>query len=130
MLSDKDIYAHLANGGKASDLYSALEKEIAAAQKKIKDAKAAELKKKEDAEKAAVARAYAINGLEKYFSIVNPHINTKIINATIDALESIEIISNTKENCKKKDKVMTDILDEELNELINILFGPFVHKKK
>ena len=130
MLSDKDIYAHLVNGGKASDLYSALEKEIAAAQKKIKDAEAAELKKKEDAEKAAVARAYAVNGLEKYFAIVNPHINTKIINATIDALESIEIVSNTRENYKKKDKVMTDILDEELNELINILFGPVVHKKK
>ena len=94
MLNSNDIYSHLLNGGAIKDLYVALDKEIAEANKKIKAEKEAEQKEKELAEKIAKARAHAFQVLKTYFSLVNPDITEDIINSVLDTLESVEVKIN------------------------------------
>lgn len=134
MFNEKDIYSHLVNGGEIKDLYVALEKEIAAANKKIKAAKEAEQKEKELGEKILKARAHAFHSLKNYFALVNPDITEEIINSVLDTLESVEIkISGVRG--KRANTVCggsiesVPLTDEEWKEIWNTLF-PFTFKRK
>jgi hypothetical protein len=87
MLSEKDIYEYLKYGGSIRDLYAALDKEIIAANKRIKEEKEAEQRKMETAEKIHKAREHAFKALKSYFALVNPEITDEIINAVFCVLE-------------------------------------------
>lgn len=91
MFNSNDIYSHLLNGGEIKDLYVALDKEIAEANKKIKAAKEAEKKEKELAEKIAKARPHAIQVLKTYLALVNPDVTEDIIEAVLSSLESARV---------------------------------------
>ena len=91
MLNEKDIYNHLCNGGDICSLYEALENEIAAAQAKIDEEKAAE---QEAAKKEAgikEARERAVAALTEYFALVNPDVTEKMITSVLSTLESVKI---------------------------------------
>lgn len=126
MFNSNDIYSHLINGGEIKDLYVALDKEIIAANKKIKDAKEAEQKEKELAEKITKARAHAVQVLKTYFTLVNPDITEEIINSVLDTLESVEIkINGVRGKCDNK----VYFTDGEIKEIWDTLF-PFPFKRK
>ena len=94
MFNSNDIYSHLINGGKPEDLYKALDKEIAEANKKAAAAREAEKKERELGEKILKARSAAFHSLKSYFALVNPDITEEIINSVLDTLESVEIKIN------------------------------------
>ena len=94
MFNSNDIYSHLVKGGKPEDLYKALDKEIAEANKKVEAAREAEQKEKELADKINKARSVAFEALKIYFALVNPDITEEIINSVLDTLESVDIKIN------------------------------------
>ena len=97
MLTDKDIYSHLANGGDIKDLYKALENEIHNAQDRIAKEKDAELKKKEVEQKELKARAAAFKALKSYMTLVNPDLNDLFINIALDTCKSFKTIPCNKD---------------------------------
>lgn len=119
MITEKDIYNHLKNGGTIDELYKALKNEIDDAQIRIIKERDAELKEKELADKINKARSAALKALKDYFALVNPDITEEIINSILDTLESVEIKVN---DVKGK-------YDEEWKEVWNFLF-PFNFKSK
>lgn len=132
MLNSQDIYSHLLNGGEIKDLYVALDKEIAEANKKIKAVKEAEQKEKELAEKIKKARPHAIQVLKNYFAFVNPDVTEDIIASVLDTLESVEIKVNGVRGKRVDSGVLEqtiDLTDEEWKEVWNTVF-PFHFKRK
>ena len=113
MFDINDIYQHLLNGGNKQDLYACLERDIAAAEKKVKATKEAEKKEKELADKINKTRSAAFKALKDYLTLVNPDITEDIINSVLDTLESVKIKVN----------------DEEWKVIWNTFF-PFNFKRK
>lgn len=86
MLTEKDIYAHLANGGDPDELYVALNNEIALAKEKIKAEEDARKQAEEKKIKVAELRSNAVAALTEYFALVNPDVNRDVINEVLDIL--------------------------------------------
>lgn len=63
MLTKKDIYTHLKNGGSVDDLFEALTNEIESANARIEEEELAEAKKREAAEKVEKAKEKALEAL-------------------------------------------------------------------
>ena len=94
MFNSNDIYAHLMNGGRPEDLYKALDKEIAEANKKAAVAREAEKKEKELADKIGKARVAAHKAMMSYFTLVNPDVTDDIVASVLDTLETVEVRIN------------------------------------
>lgn len=132
MFNSNDIYAHLMNGGRPEDLYKALDKEIAEANKRAEAAREAEKKEKELADKIIKARASAFKSLKTYFALVNPDITEEIINSVLDTLESVEVKINGVRGKRADCGICDDkvfFTDEEMEKIWNTLF-PIHFKKK
>lgn len=91
MINEKEIYAHLKNGGDPEDLYQAFLNELEEAQKKVDEEKAAEEEAAEKALAVDEARKAAIAALTEYFALVNPDVTEKMITSVLTTLESVKI---------------------------------------
>ena len=91
MITEKDIYTHLKNGGSLEELHKTLAKDIDKIQKQINDEEVAKERELELANKQLKARAAAFMAMTEYFALVNKDINDEIISATLDTLESLKI---------------------------------------
>ena len=110
MLTNKDIYTHLKNGGSIEDLQKALENEIAAAQDRIIKEKDAELKKMEAEKKIGKARAAAHKAMMAYFALVNKNIDDDTVAQVLDLLSKVEIYVTEEKAArgKRKDSGIVD----------------------
>ena len=86
MLTEKDIYSHIANGGSIDDLYAALDNEISLAKEKIEAEAAARKEAEEKKIKVAELRSNAVAALTEYFALVNTDIDKDVINEVLDIL--------------------------------------------
>ena len=91
MINEKEIYAHLKNGGNPEDLYQAFLNELNEAQKKVDEEKAAEQEAADKALAVETARKNAVAALTEYFALVNPDITEKMITSVLTTLESVKI---------------------------------------
>lgn len=110
MLNEKDIYTHLKNGGDISSLYEVFENEIEAAKAKVDEEKVAEQEAAFKAVAVEEARKTAVAALTKYFALVNPSINEKIITSVLSTLESVKI-KNTKKGTTVWDSTLSNFVD-------------------
>ena len=104
MLTDKDIYTHLKNGGSIEDLQKALENEIAAAQDRIMKENAAKIEKMEAEKKIGKARAAAHKGMMAYFALVNKNIDDDAVAQVLDLLAKAEIYVTDEKAVRGKGK--------------------------
>ena len=91
MINEKEIYAHLKNGGNPEDLYQAFLNELNEAQKKVDEEKVAEQEAAVKALAVEAARKAAVAALTEYFALVNPDVTEKIITSVLTTLESVKI---------------------------------------
>ena len=132
MLNSNDIYSHLLNGGAVKDLYVALDKEIAEANKKIKAVKEAEQKEKELANRINDARKFAVAALKDYFALVNPNITEDVIRFVLYTLGTVEVkVDGVKKKINGSGffEQSIDLTDEEWKRIWNTLF-PWHFKRK
>jgi formyltetrahydrofolate hydrolase len=94
MLTEKDIYSHLAHGGSIDDLYTALSKEIDIAKEKIKAEEIARKEAEERKVKIAELRGNAVAALTEYFALVNTDIDKDVINEVLNILASAKVSAN------------------------------------
>ena len=112
MINEKEIYAHLKNGGNPEDLYQAFLNEINEAQKKVDAEKVAEQEAAYKAVAIEEARKAAVAALTEYFALVNPDVTEKIITSVLSTLESIKV---------KTGKRGTAVWGGSLSNLIDIM---------
>lgn len=91
MLTEKDIYSHLANGGSIDDIYVTLDKEINIVKEKVKADEAARKEAEEKKVKVAELRDNAVAALTEYFALVNTDIDKDVINEVLDILGKVKI---------------------------------------
>ena len=91
MINEKEIYAHLKNGGNPEDLYQAFLNELNEAQKKVNEEKVAEQEAAVKALAVEEARKAAVAALTEYFALVNPDVTEKMITSVLSTLESVKI---------------------------------------
>ena len=91
MINEKEIYAHLKNGGNPEDLYQAFLNELNEAQKKVDEEKVAEQEAAVKALAIEEARKAAVAALTEYFALVNPEVTEKMITSVLSTLESVKI---------------------------------------
>ena len=91
MLTEKDIYSHIANGGSIDDLYTALDNEINLAKEKIKAEEVARKQAEERKVKLAELRSNAVAALTEYFALVNTDIDKDVINEVLDILAKAKV---------------------------------------
>ena len=91
MINEKEIYAHLKNGGDPEELYQAFLNELNEAQKKVDEEKVAEQEAAVKALAVEEARKAAIAALKEYFALVNPDVTEKMIASILSTLESVKI---------------------------------------
>ena len=96
MINEKEIYAHLKNGGDPEELYQAFLNELNEAQKKVDEEKIAEQVAADKAVAVKAARKQAIAALTEYFALVNPDVTEKIITSVLTSLESVKIKTGKK----------------------------------
>ena len=101
MLTDKDIYNHLKNGGSIEDLKKALENEVQATLDRIIKEKDAELKAQEAKKKEDKAHKAAVSAMKSYFALVNPKVDDKMIDIALDTLKNINIEIKVTDGGKK-----------------------------
>lgn len=94
MITDRDIYIHLKNGGSLEELHKAFAKNIDKIQKQIDEEIVAKKREQELANKKLKARTAAFNTLKSYFALVNPDVDDNIINSILDTFETVEIKVN------------------------------------
>jgi hypothetical protein len=94
MLNEKDIYSHIANGGDPKALHKALEAEIKFAQEKVIKEKAAELKKRDNEQKALKARDAAFKALKDYVALVNATLDDAFIDSALEICKSFKIFTS------------------------------------
>ena len=91
MINEKEIYAHLKNGGNPEDLYQAFLNELNEAQKRVDEEKIAEQEAAVKALAIEEARKAAVAALTEYFALVNPAVTEKMITSVLSSLESVKI---------------------------------------
>lgn len=94
MITDRDIYTHLKNGGSLEELHKAFAKDIDKIQKQIDDETVAKKREQELANKKLKARTAAFTALKSYFALANPDVDDDMINSVLDTLETVEIKVN------------------------------------
>ena len=102
MITEKDIYTHLKNGGSLEELHKALAKDIDKIQKQIDDEIVAKKREQELTNKKLKARTAAFAAMKAYFALANKDINDEIINSVLDTLESLEITFNNVRDKKSR----------------------------
>ena len=112
MINEKEIYAHLKNGGNPEDLYQAFLNELNEAQKKIDAEKVAEQEAANKALAVEEARKVAVAALTEYFALVNPDITEKMITSVLSSLESVKI---------KTDKRGTAVWGGSFSNLVDVM---------
>lgn len=95
MLTEKDIYSHIANGGSIDDLYAALDNEINIAKEKIEAEAAARKEAEEKKIKVAELRNNAVAALTEYFALANTDIDKDVINEVLNILDGAKISVST-----------------------------------
>ena len=120
MLSEKDIYSHLKNGGDPEELYQAFLNELNAAKDKIEQEEREKVEAAEKENKIAEARKCAIDAAVSYFALVNPDIREKDISFVFDFWSKLKITQYTAED------PLSDLDAQSFTDLgqklINILF--------
>ena len=111
MINEKEIYAHLKNGGNPEDLYQAFLNELDEAQKKIAKEKVAEQEAADKALAVEEARKAAVSALTEYFALVNPSVTENIITSVLSTLESVKITVKPERGIRSKTSVFDEWAD-------------------